>query len=963
MKIKFSNVLLLLALLIEALVAAKEITKLDSSSNNTMNNDDFFYGKAELVEFKFGLDEIGLYLTYSKLGHQEFKYLSPIGRNEDTNTISRNIKYGILGDDAVFRVYNTEDKEIYKLGEESSVRGQSTMTFESTDAYHNTNEYADLNVPFTYDVVITNASGEKFYYPPRKTNTTEPVPSVHPMQWIKWDGSVPEDAVSIKNSDGKTFIVGRTNYNEGIHCGYVDVDSKQLIISYGDRELIYDDNFEILTGASNRFGWKKIDMDNKSEYADQIVIGGNESNGVKLGVAKCKYNDSYYFGKVNLDQLHHGNFGINNKEVECLDFKVLIYKNVPAETIIRNMQWIEWDGTVPEDAVSIENPDGKTFLVGRIKYLVGYKCGTVDLSKKQLNIPSGVYSLGHKNNFEILVGPSDHFYWKKMSKNTLLKKGHHVVVAGKGGDGFDIGIAKCRYGDSYFFGELNLSKFDRAIYNHHSKEYNSFEYYSYDYEVLIYSDEPVKNMEWIKWDGTIPKDAVSVKNSDGKTLVVGRTKYRSGIHCGYVDLDSKELTISYGGKKFIDDDDFEILTGASNRFEWKKIDMDNKSKYADQIVIGGNESNGVKLGVAKCKYNNKYYFAKVNLDQLHHGNFGINDKEVECLDFEVLIYTDELIDPEPIPFTKDAKWIKWDGTIPEDAVSIKNSDGKTLVVGRTKYSRGIHCGYVDVDSKELTISYGGKELIYNDNFEILTGASNHFEWKKINLNNKSEYADQMIIGGNESNGAELGVAKCKYNNKYYFGKVNLDQLHHGNFGINDKEVECVDFEVLIYTDGQAKTEADPVPSVQSMQWIKWNDKIPNGAIFIKDNPNGKIFIVGRISYNNGVHCGYVDVTTSDMKLFITYGGEIRRYTRNFEVLVAPSGYLSWKKINKRNISDYNIVTGGYEKNGDKLGIAKCKYENNYYLGKINLSELNHGNFAYNNTEYRSNDYEILIQNE
>ncbi|KAG4089713.1 hypothetical protein H8356DRAFT_1342615 [Neocallimastix lanati (nom. inval.)] len=776
MKIKFSNVLLLLALLIEALIAAKEITKLDSSSNNTMNNGDFFYGKTELVEFKFGLDEIGLYLTYSKLSHQEFRYLSPIGRNEDTNTLSRNIKYGILGDDAVFRVYNTDGKEKYKLGEESSVRGQSTMTFESTDAYRNTDEYADLNVPLTY---------EKFYYPPRKTDTIEPVPFINPMQWIKWDGSVPEDAVSIKNSNGKTFIVGRTSYKQGIYCGYVDVNSKQLIISYGDRELIYDDNFEILTGSSNHFDWKKINMDNISEYADQIVIGGNESNGVKLGVAKCKYNDNYYYGKVNLDQLHHSNFGINNKEVECLDFEVLIYKKVPAESIIRNMQWIKWDGTVPDDAISIENPDGKTFLVGRIKYFVGYKCGTVDLSTKQLNIPGGRASFGYKDNFEILVGPSDHFYWKKMSKNTLLKKGHHIVVAEKDEDGFDIGIAKCKYDDSYFFGELN--------------EYNSFEYYSYNYEVLIYSDEPIKNMEWIKWDGTIPEYAVSMKNSDGKTLVVGRTKYRSGIHCGYVDL----------------------------------------------------------------------------------------------------------------------------------------------------------------DSKKLIISYGGKELIYDDDFEILTGSSNHFEWKKINMDNISEYANQIVIGGNESNGVKLGVAKCKYNDNYYFGKVNLDHLHHGNFGINSKEVECLDFEVLIYKDGQAKTEAEPVSSVQSIQWIKWNNKIPNGAIFIKDNPNGKIFIIGRISYNNSIQCGYIDVTTSDVVLFITFAGQLRRYTHNFEVLTAPSGYLSWKQINRNNISDYNIVTGGYDIVGHKLGIAKCEYENNYYFGKINLSEFYHAYFAYNDSEYKSYNYKIL----
>ena len=797
MKIKFSKVLLILALLIEALVAAKEITKLDSSSNNTMNNDDFFYGKAELVEFKFGLDEIGLYLTYSKLGHQEFKYLSPIGRNEDTNTISRNIKYGILGDDAVFRVYNTDDKEIYKLGEESSVRGQSTMTFEFTDAYRNDDEYTVLNFPLTYGIVITNASGEKFYYPPRKTDTTEPVPSTVNDGWIKWDGSVPENAVSIKNSNGKKFIVGRTDYDEGIHCGYVDVDSKQLIISYGGSELIYDDNFEILTGSSYRFEWKKIDMDNKSEYADQIVIGGNENDGVKLGVAKCKYNDNYYFGKVNLDQLQYCNFGINNTEVECLDFEVLIYSDEPVEpeplpsTV--SSRWIKWDGSVPENAISIKNSNGKKFIVGRTSYKEGIHCGYVDVDSKQLTISYGGRELIYDDNFEILTGSSNHFEWKKINMDNRSEYADQIIIGGNESNGVKLGVAKCKYNDNYYFGKVNLNQLHHGNFGINHKEVECL-----DFEVLIYSDEPVEpeplpstvSEGWIKWNGSVPENAVSIKNSNGKTFIVGRTSYNEGIHCGYVDVDSKQLIISYGGKELIYDDNFEILTGFSNRFEWKKININNKSAYADQIVIGGNESNGVKLGVAKCKYNDNYYFGKVNLNLLHHGNFGINHKEIDCTNFEVLIYYDE---PE------DDEWKRWNGTLPEDAVSLKNSDGKTLAVGRTKYSRGIHCGYIDVDSKQLTISYDGKELIFDENFEILTDAYHRFEWKKINMENKSKYANRIVIGGHESYGVELGVAKCKYKNKYYFGKVNLDYLLFGNFGINHEEIECPDFEVLIYS--------------------------------------------------------------------------------------------------------------------------------------------------------------------
>jgi len=37
----------------------------------------------------------------------------------------------------------------------------------------------------------------------------------------------------------------------------------------------------------------------------------------------------------------------------------------------------------------------------------------------------------------------------------------------------------------------------------------------------------------------------------------------------------------------------------SELLEWRKINENDKFKYNDKIVIGGNESNGVKLRVAK----------------------------------------------------------------------------------------------------------------------------------------------------------------------------------------------------------------------------------------------------------------------------------------------------------------------------------------------------------------------------
>ncbi|OUM70346.1 hypothetical protein PIROE2DRAFT_1479 [Piromyces sp. E2] len=623
-----------------------------------MNIGDFFYGKTEKdnAGFTFRIDETAVRLVYHFPKHDDIKLLSPLERNSD-NTLSGNIVCGKLGDDAVFRVYNTAGKVIFKIGEECSELGQSTMTFESTDVYLNEDKYTVNNVPLTYAIVITNALGEKFYYPTLKnestttTGATEHKPIDH-MEWIKWDGTVPAEAVSIKNSNDVTFLVarGKTSYG-GYRLGYVTPNNKKTT----------------------------------------LVI-----------------------------------------------------------------------------------PEGKSFYI-------------------------------FNDNFEILVGPSDHFYWQKINKNTKLKDGHQIVIGGYDPFGNKIGIAKCNYENMYYFGEINLSKLDYATYMHGATGSESNEYHSYNYEVLMYSDEPVKQLEWKKWDGTFPSDAVYIKNNaNGKSYVVGHANYKGGIHCGYVDVASKKLTISYGGKEIICEKDFEILTGSPDLFEWKKIDKSNKSSYHNQIVIGGNESNGVKLGVAKCKSNNNYYLGKVNLNDLNHGSYGLNNREVDCYDFEVLLFKfkDEVPEkPQEVSSVKSMKWIKWDGKIPDGAVYIKdNQNGKTFIVGKVPYNNGIHCGYVDVTTSNmrLFISYNHQAHTITSNFEVLVGPPNRFRWRKMNEKFDFKDNEKFVDGGRESNYEDLGVAKCQYNGNYYFGKINLDYPRNAYFAYDGSEINTGDYEVLTY---------------------------------------------------------------------------------------------------------------------------------------------------------------------
>ncbi|OUM67166.1 hypothetical protein PIROE2DRAFT_5432, partial [Piromyces sp. E2] len=842
-----------------------------------------------------------------------------------------------------------------------------------------------------------------------------------PYQWIKWD-NLPHNAVIINNPNGKTYAIGRINYKNGIHCGYIDINNYELHISYDGYEEVFYYDFEVLTCPPNRMYWKRITDVSQLQDHEHFVIGGNENNGVKLGVAVTNMYDNLYYGKINLEKLDYANFGVKNKEMTTNGYEVLIYTDEPIEPLkpleiidpnkttttttttstettkitiistrttttratatinwiepdepIDHMEWVKFDGSnISSEAVSIKNnPNDEIYVVGRTTYKDGIHCGYVNVKYGELTISYGGSQINVSKDFEILIGPSKNFYWKKMNKNTKLDANHQVVIGGNEQNGDKLGVARCKYDNNYYFGKTNLGYLNHANIGADDREIECPEF-----EVLIYGEEssepteptestepsePVEStdhMEWVKYNGSIPSEAVFIKNNpNGETYVVGRTKYNGGIHCGYVNVKYGKLIISYGNDLITVSDDFEILIGPSKNFYWKEMNKNTKLDANHQVVIGGNEKNGDKLGVARCKYDNNYYFGKTNLEYLNHANIGVNNREVECPEFEVLIYSNESAEPsEPIKSIDNMEWVKYDGNIPSEAVFIKNNpNGETYVVGRTKYNGGIHCGYVNVKYGKLIISYGDYLITVLDDFEILIGPSKNFYWKEMNKNTKLDANHQVVIGGNEQNGDKLGVARCKYDNNYYFGKTNLEYLNLANIGVNNREVECKEFEVLIYKN----EPVNPIESTDDMEWVQYDGNIPSEAVFIKNNPNGETYVVGRTKYNGGVHCGYVEV---DLKiLYISYGRKVIEVTNNYEILTGPSDRFVWKKINKYFVSDdYEIVNGGSESNGDVLAVAKCKYKNSYYIGKLNLNKFDHANFAYGDHEQDTYYFEILL---
>jgi len=142
-----------------------------------------------------------------------------------------------------------------------------------------------------------------------------------PYKWVKWTGTTPANAVSDKNNIGKTFIIGRGVYENGLHPGYADPATKKLYTSYGGEEVVLKE-FEILTCPQNRLTW--IKCNDPKNIGAKAVIGGYEKDDTPLYVTKCMRDKTPYFGKTYKNG-YCAYYGYDGKEWKLNDFEYLAY--------------------------------------------------------------------------------------------------------------------------------------------------------------------------------------------------------------------------------------------------------------------------------------------------------------------------------------------------------------------------------------------------------------------------------------------------------------------------------------------------------------------------------------------------------------------------------------------------------------------------------------------------------------
>jgi len=142
------------------------------------------------------------------------------------------------------------------------------------------------------------------------------------------------------------------------------------------------------------------------------------------------------------------------------------------------------------------------------------------------------------------------------------------------------------------------------------------------------------------------------------------------------------------------------------------------------------------------------------------------------------------------------RWVDFNGTIPQNAISVTNNNlKKTFVVARGNVDGGIHPGYVDPakgNGGRLYFGYGGKEIVL-EKFQILVIEPNRYTW--VDCNNPSQINGTPVEGGHENDNTPLYVTKCLRGNDVYFGKTSK-KAPCAYYGFNTKEERVQQFQVL-----------------------------------------------------------------------------------------------------------------------------------------------------------------------
>ncbi|ORX86233.1 hypothetical protein BCR32DRAFT_58430 [Anaeromyces robustus] len=159
----------------------------------------------------------------------------------------------------------------------------------------------------------------------KKKRVKKANPDNVPYKWVKYTGNPNiKDIVKFTNNLQKTFIIARGEYkNKGLHPGYADAKNGKLFTSYGGEEVILKE-YEVLTCPQGRLQWQKCTNPQNIKEAN-TVVGGYEEDGTPLYVAKCRRDQTEYFGKTS-KKAYCAYYGLDGKEFRINDFEVLVWK-------------------------------------------------------------------------------------------------------------------------------------------------------------------------------------------------------------------------------------------------------------------------------------------------------------------------------------------------------------------------------------------------------------------------------------------------------------------------------------------------------------------------------------------------------------------------------------------------------------------------------------------------------------
>lgn len=218
-------------------------------------------------------------------------------------------------------------------------------------------------------------------------------------------------------------------------------------------------------------------------------------------------------------------------------------------------------------------------------------------------------------------------------------------------------------------------------------------------------------LQWVKYDGTLPANTTMGGQENGSDLAVCRAFYNGGLHAGKVV--GANCNIGWGGQEFVVPA-FEVLINIGNtRIAWVPL--------VNSVI----PPLAVEAGVEEGKRNFVGQATRTEDGSVHPGKvFGESGVEVICnygyggaeiterSNFKILT----------VP---GLSWVAYDGTIPANVVNGGSENGKKLGVCRASYEGALHPG--KVVGTNCNIGWGGKEVVVPA-FELLVNGGASLSW-------------------------------------------------------------------------------------------------------------------------------------------------------------------------------------------------------------------------------------------